>query len=189
MPASPVRIPVPSDRIAKICSPYGLPPTGSQLDGNSTVPVTSSGAWRGMSTVHAPAKPGMQLSKGRSAGRWVRGRRQRCGGTTAAARPISGWRRRVLGIPKLRRPGSGERRHDQLVVTRTPSAQRKFGGYAYGAMTSACRGGAGTPLGAGRPAISPRLAAAGTRLLARRQLLHAGGLTRCRGTSSRGCER
>src|SRR5262249_47380901 len=163
--------------IAKICSPYGLPPTGSQLDGNSTVPVTSSGAWRGMSNCACAREARYAAVKGPVSREMGEGSKTEVWGTTAAARPISGWRRRVLGIPKLRRPGSGERRHDQLVVTRTPSAQRKFGGYAYGAMTSACRGGAGTPLGAGRPAISPRLAAAGTRLLARRQLLHAGGLT------------
>src|SRR5262249_7279863 len=51
------------------------------------------------------------------------------------------------------------------------------------------RGGAVAPLGAGRPAISAPLAAAGTRLLARLQLLRAGALARCRGASSRGCER
>jgi hypothetical protein len=31
---------VPSGRIAKICPPKGFVPTGSQLDTNSTVPVT-----------------------------------------------------------------------------------------------------------------------------------------------------
>src|SRR5262245_622619 len=51
------------------------------------------------------------------------------------------------------------------------------------------RGGARAPLGAGRPAISAPLAAAGTRLLARLQLPRAGALARCRGTSSWGRER
>src|SRR5262249_3230419 len=37
------RSPEPSGRMAKIWSPNGLPPTGSQLDPNSMVPVTLSG--------------------------------------------------------------------------------------------------------------------------------------------------
>ena len=36
------RSPVPSGRIAKSWLPNGLPPTGSQLDENSTVPVIRS---------------------------------------------------------------------------------------------------------------------------------------------------
>src|SRR5262245_11719283 len=72
------RSPEPSRRMAKIWSPNGLPPTGSQLDPNSRVPVTLSGTTpSSRSIVHTAGPPLKQpvLGSRPSDGRWVTWRR------------------------------------------------------------------------------------------------------------------